>query len=169
MMKQLKFLLFAAILFAGIQTASAQAKVAHIDMQELAKDMPDMKNANAQLEKIRSTHETQVTTMINELKAKAKQYDAEAAQTTDAVNKTREQELGDMQNRIEQYRQTAGEDLNKKRQELFLPILDKIQAAIKKVAQAKGYQYVLDASQGGGILVADGPNLLADVKKELGF
>ena len=41
--------------------------------------------------------------------------------------------------------------------------------SLDKVAKAKGYQYVLDSSTGSGVLLADGPDLLADVKKELGF
>ena len=43
-MKQLKTLLIAAALFIGAnQTISAQAKVAHIDVQELMTTMPEMK------------------------------------------------------------------------------------------------------------------------------
>ena len=41
--------------------------------------------------------------------------------------------------------------------------------AIEKVAAAQGFDYVLDASEGGGVLVSKGKNLLPDVKKELGF
>ena len=32
-----------------------------------------------------------------------------------------------------------------------------------------GVQYVLDSTVGSGVLLADGMDLLADVKKELGF
>lgn len=49
------------------------------------------------------------------------------------------------------------------------PILEKAQNAIQKVAKTQGFQYVLDATPGAGVLVADGKDLLADVKKELGF
>ncbi len=42
-------------------------------------------------------------------------------------------------------------------------------ATSDKVSKAQGYQYVLDSTQGGGVLVADGKDLLADVKTELGF
>ena len=41
--------------------------------------------------------------------------------------------------------------------------------AIKKVAKEKGFNYVIDATLGSGLLVADGTDLLADVKKSLGF
>jgi outer membrane protein len=44
--------------------------------------------------------------------------------------------------------------------------MDRAKAAIEKVGKAKGYQYIVDAS---GLLLADGPDLTGDVKKELGF
>ena len=53
--------------------------------------------------------------------------------------------------------------------DLIKPIMEKAQAAIQKVARAKGIQYVLDSTVGSGVLLADGVDLLADVKKELGF
>ena len=49
------------------------------------------------------------------------------------------------------------------------PLYDKARTAIEKVASAQGFDYVLDASQGGGVLVANGKNIMPDVKKELGF
>ena len=49
----------------------------------------------------------------------------------------------------------------------LLPILTKAQQAIHKVARAKGYKYVMDSTIGGGVIMADGPDLMADVKKEL--
>jgi outer membrane protein len=74
-----------------------------------------------------------------------------------------------MGSRIQQFQQTAGKDLQQKELDLYKPILEKAQAAIQKVAKAKGFQYVLDSTTGSGVLVADGTDLLADVKKELGF
>ena len=47
--------------------------------------------------------------------------------------------------------------------------MEKAQAAVKKVAKAKGITYVLDATTGSGVIVADGEDLLVAVKKELGF
>jgi outer membrane protein len=49
------------------------------------------------------------------------------------------------------------------------PITDKAKAAIQKVARAQGFEYVLDSTVGGGVILADGKDLMADVKKELGF
>ena len=46
------------------------------------------------------------------------------------------------------------------------PLIEKARASIEKVGKAKGFQYVLDASS---VLLADGPNITADVKKDLGY
>ena len=46
------------------------------------------------------------------------------------------------------------------------PILEKARTAIEKVGRSQGYQYVLDSSS---LLLAEGKDLLVDVKKELGI
>ena len=74
--------------------------------------------------------------------------------------------MQDMGQRIQQYRDTAQKQLQDKETEIVKPIMDKAKAAIIKTAKAKGYQYVMDAS---ALIVADGPNLFEDVKKELKF
>jgi outer membrane protein len=74
-----------------------------------------------------------------------------------------------MQKRIQDYQENASKELQTKQEAIVKPILEKAKAAIQKVAKAKGYQYVLDSTIGAGVLVADGPDLSADVKKELGF
>ena len=169
-MKQLKSLLIAAILFVGFsQTVSAQAKVAHINVSELMTASPEMKAANAQLEKLTKTYDTQYQTMVDEFRKKVAQYEKEASTVTDAVNETRGKEAQDMQKRIQDYQQNASKELQEKQEAIYKPILEKAKTAIQKVAKAKGYQYVLDATTGSGLLVADGPDLLADVRKELGF
>ncbi|MEL1243752.1 OmpH family outer membrane protein [Flavobacterium sp. DGU11] len=169
-MKQMKSLLIAALLLVGIsQTVSAQTKVAHINVNELMAAMPDMKTANAQLEKLTKTYDTDYNAMVTEFRNKVAQYEKEAATVTEAVNETRSKEVQDMQKRIQEYQQSASKELQQKQEDTYKPIIEKAKAAIQKVAKAKGYQYVLDSSSGGGVLVSDGPDLTVDVKKELGF
>ena len=71
-----------------------------------------------------------------------------------------------MQKRIVDYRDNAQKELQTKEQDITKPIIDKVRASIQKVGKAKGYQYILNGSE---LLLADGPNLTADVKKDLGF
>ena len=74
-----------------------------------------------------------------------------------------------MQQSIREYQGQAQQDLQKKEYDLSKPLIDKAIAAIKKVSTAQGFEYVLDSTNGGCVLVANGKDLMADVKKELGF
>jgi len=167
MMKQLKTLLIAAALFIGVsQTMNAQAKTAHVDVSEIMAKMPAMLEGQKQLEKLNQTYNADYKTMVDEYQAKLKKYDAESSTVSEKVNQDRAVEIQDMQKRIRDYGENAQKELQQKEQDLFKPIQEKIKAAIQKVGKAKGYQYVLDSAM---ILLADGPNITADVKKELGF
>ena len=165
-MKQIKTLLIAAIALVGFQTVNAQAKTAHVDVNELMSKMPAVLDAQNQLKKLSDTYTAEYKTMVEEYQGKLKKYDTEASTVTDAVNQTRQQEVQDMAKRISDYQETAQKDLQKKESDLMKPITDKVKASIQKVGKAKGYQYVINASD---LLLADGPDLTADVKKDLGF
>ena len=167
-MKQLKTLAIAIVLFIGTQV-SAQTKVAHIDVQALMTSMPEMKTAQDQMKKIQDTYDKDYKNMVAEYQTKLQKYDQESATAGDALNETRSKEMQDMGSRIQQFQQNAQKELGQKEMDLIKPIMEKAQAAIKKVAKEKGFNYVLDSTTGSGVLVADGTDLLADVKKSLGF
>lgn len=169
-MKHLKSLLFATALFIGATSfMTAQSKVAHINTQELVRSMPETKAAEAEIQKLGKTYEAEIQASLTELQNKAKQYQAEADGQTQAENEKRAIEIDGMRQSIGQYQQQAQQDIQKKELELLKPITDKAKAAILKVARAQGFQYVLDSSEGSGVIMADGKDLLPDVKKELGF
>ncbi len=158
--------MIAAIALVGFQTVNAQAKTAHVDVNELMSKMPAVLDAQNQLKKLSDTYTAEYKTMVEEYQGKLKKYDTEASTVTDAVNQTRQQEVQDMAKRISDYQETAQKDLQKKESDLMKPITDKVKASIQKVGKLKGYQYVINASD---LLLADGPDLTADIKKDLGF
>lgn len=169
-MKQFKTLLFAAALLVGATSFTyAQSKVAHINTQELVASMPEMKDAQSQMDQLAKTYEAEIKELATALQNKMKQYDAEATSQTDEENAKRVQEVQGMENNIRQYQANAQKDMQQKELDLLKPITEKAKAAILKVARAQGFEYVLDSSQGGGVIMADGKDLLADVKTELGF
>ena len=166
-MKRLKSLLIAGVLFLGtMQTMNAQAKTAHVDVNEIISKMPAVIEAKKQLEKLQATYDTEYKTMVDEYQAKIKKYDQEAETVGEAVNATRQTEVQDLIKRITDYGENAKKELQKKESDLVSPLIDKIKASIIKVGKAKGFQYVLNGAE---LLLADGPDLTADVKKDLGF
>jgi outer membrane protein len=166
-MKQIKTLLIAGILFFGAnQTINAQAKTAHVDVSEIMAKMPAMLEAQKQLEKLSGTYDADYKKMVEEYQTKLKKYEAESATVTEAVNGERSKEVQDMQKRIVDFRDNAQKELQQKESDIVKPLMEKVRASIQKVGKAKGFQYVLDGST---LLLADGPNLTLDVKKDLGF
>ena len=169
-MKHLKSLLLAATLILSASlTLQAQSKVEHINTQELVESMPDMKSAKSELEKLAKTYETDIQAMATELQNKITQYDAESSTKTDEENGKRLQEVQSMEQSIRQYQAQAQQDLQKKELDLLRPITEKAKNAILKVGNAQGFDYVLDSSQGQGVIMANGKDLLTDVRTELGF
>lgn len=169
-MKHFKTFLFAAALFIGATSfTQAQSKVAHINTQDLIKAMPEMNTAQAEMDKLGKTYEADIQAMVTEYQNKLKQYEAEAATKTDEENQKRSMEIQTMQQNIQQYQGEAQQQMQKKEIDLLKPITEKAKAAILKVARAQGFDYVLDSTQGGGVIMADGKNLIDDVKKELGI
>jgi outer membrane protein len=169
-MKHLKTLVLAtALLIGSTSIMNAQSKVAHINTQELVTSMPETKAAQAELDKLRKTYQADLQTMQTELENKIKQYDAEAASQTDEENSKRVQEVQGMQQSIQQYGGQAQQDMQKKELDLLKPITERARIAIQKVAREQGFQYVLDSTQGQGVILADGKDLMTDVRKELGF
>lgn len=167
-MKKIKMLLmsvFCVITFNSI----AQSKIAHINTTELVASMPEMNEAKSELEKLAKTYETDIQTMAAELQSKVKQYDAEAGTAGDEENAKRLQEVQGMEQSIRQYQAQAQQELQKKEFDLLKPITERAQAAINKVADALGFDYVLDSTQGQGVIVSNGTDLMEEVKKELGF
>ncbi|GAA4276970.1 OmpH family outer membrane protein [Aquimarina mytili] len=169
-MKQFRTLLVALALTIGTSGfVNAQSKVAHIASQELVESMPAYKAAKSEIEKLNKTYDAEIRNMVLELQTTMKKYQAEAPTKTEEENAKRAQEVQATEKSITDYRQNALQDLQKKEIELMKPIYEKARTSIQKVARAQGFQYVLDSTTGTGVIMADGKDLMADVKKDLGI
>ena len=77
--------------------------------------------------------------------------------------------LREFEENIRQYQLNSNNEIQELRNQLIAPILNEVREAIKKVGVAQGFDYVLDSTEGGGVLMAEGKDLTSDVKSELGF
>ena len=169
-MKNLKKVVLAvAFIIAATSFVNAQSKLAHINVSELLAEMPEMIAAQAELKKLSETYRVDIESSMTELKNKYTQYSNEASSMSEEENQKRALELQGFEKNIGEAQQAAQQELAKKQAELFKPISEKAQTAIENVAAAQGYDYVLDSTQGGGVIIAKGKDLLSDVKQELGF
>ncbi len=168
-MKQMKSLFIAVALMFGVSQFVNAQKVAHINIQELVEKHPDMIKANKMLQDMADRYEKDYKESVNEYQTILQKYIAEEGAVSEEVNKQRGTELENMQKSLQDFGANARKTLEEKEQELKKPIAEKVTDAVKKVGRAKGYEYVLDSSLGSGVLLSDGPDLLVDVKKELGI
>ncbi|PHR69946.1 MAG: hypothetical protein COA67_09115 [Lutibacter sp.] len=165
-MKNLKTLLLIAVIALGFNNVQAQSKVAHINLQELISLMPETKVMKTTLEKLEKTNIDDLKAEDAILQAKYKKFQTELANQTKEENEKRQLEIEQGKRKLQAGAQAAQNDLNIKNNELVQPIIEKADKAVKAVAKAQGFDYVLDSSV---LLVANGTNLLSLVKAHLGI
>lgn len=128
-------------------TATAQElKFGHINMQEVVFLMDEMDSARVQLEKFNQDIQTTYNAMIEEYNTKISTYEQMSANWTPSVLATKQQEIQDLQSRLQQYQQNAQMDINNLQQQLMAPISQKANEAVSKVGKANGLIYVFDLS-----------------------
>ena len=167
-----KFFLLAACSLFLATFASAQ-KYAIIDTKYILDKMPDYKTAQAQLDNTAKAWQKEIDDMQNDLDKMYKSYDAEQVMLSDDLKKKREDQLFAKEKTLRdlQRKRFGFEgDLFKKRQELIQPIQNKVYNAVQKLAVQRGYDFILDKSEGITVIFAD-PKLEKsdDVLRELGI
>jgi outer membrane protein len=156
-----------AMMLALPMLASAQ-KFGHINTQELFALMPEVNQIKLKMDTVNSQYENQLAMMQEEIQKKMQDYQAQEATMPDAVKQIRQQELQEMNQRIQLFYQTAEQDIQKKQQELLTPVHEKMVKAIKVVGDREGYTYIFDSA--AMQYIADGANdVMSAVKKELGI
>lgn len=166
-----KTLLLVCLLVTGMLAFSQ--KYAIIDTRYILDKIPEYKEAQKQLDDIAADWQKEIDQQQAALDKMYKDYEAEQVMLPDDLKRKREDQLvlKDKELRNLQRQRFGFEgDLFKKRQELIKPIQDKVYNAVQKLSVARGYDFVLDKSEGITIIFAD-PKLdkSEDVLKELGI
>ena len=154
-MKKMIFVLLACS-FLGAGTAlqvNAQNKLGHINSDELLLAMPERDSILVILEEQRQSIIRQSEELNVEYNQKYESYLLQRDSLSPLIAKTKEDELTDYANRIQTFEAAAQQELQAAQQELFQPILDKAQKAIKEVSEENGFTYVFDVSPQGGMVV----------------
>jgi len=171
----MKKILFSAVLVVFLlgsfsSYAQSKGKMGHIDSNSLLMLMPERATATKAIEEHAKQLQEQLQTMSQEFETKYADYTEKQATMSDLIKKNKEQELADLQKRIQDFQTTAQQDLQNKEQELMQPIIDKAKKAIEDVAKEKGYDYVFDTSVGALVYWPESSDdLLPLVKKKLGI
>lgn len=139
------FVLGILLLSAGFANAQAP-KFGHIDLQALIGLMPERAAAEKQYSAFQKELEDALGDMQKELQSKFVEYSNKKDSLTETVRKMKEEDLNAMNERIQNYQQSASQQLQAKQGELLKPVFDKADKAIKEVGAEKGLLYVFDMS-----------------------
>lgn len=163
-----KLLIIAALLLPMMVSAQ---KIGRINTSALLEIMPEVKEMSANLDSLNAQWENMLVSMQNEIKEKAAKYESDMAKgsMTDAQKQFYEEDLYNLQQRLQTTYQTAQADVQQKQEEWFKPIKEKISAAIKKVGKDKGYAYIMEEAAMLYYSETDTYDVFNDVKKELGL
>jgi outer membrane protein len=169
-MKKAIFILGALVML-GTAVNAQTAKFGHVDSNEIIQAMPELKKAQEALQAHAKELEEAMAGMQREFQTKYQDYQAKYETLSAVLRKSREDELQDIQRRVEQFRQTAQQELQNKEMELQQPIIDKVQNAIEEVGKENNFTYIFDATPGHGVLYKGNTanNVTPMVKKKLGI
>ena len=172
-MKLNKFYTLVVIsLFIGI-LANAQTKYAVINTKYILEKIPEYKEADKKLKALGDQWQLEIDSKQMALDKMYKNYEAEQFMLSEELKKKREEELFIKEKELRdlQKKRFGYEgDLFKERQKLVKPIQDKVYNAVQDMAVRRGYDFILDKSEGITIIFAD-PKLdkSEDILKQLGI
>ena len=170
-MKKYLFLLFGVLLFATCNI-NAQ-RYAIIDTKYILSKIPDYVDADKKLQLLSDQWQKEIDDKQAELDKMNKDFEVEQYMLSDELKKKREAEIAAKEKDIRDLQKKRfgyDGDLFKQRQRIVKPIQDKIFTAIQKIAVARGYDFILDKSEGITVIFAD-PKLdkSDDVLREMGI
>jgi len=168
----MKKILVACLLVAGMSTGLVQAqkdlKLGYINSTELLSSLPETKAADSTLKQLDNSYRKSLQYEIEKYKEMMEAYKSGGDTLPNYIKAKREEEIMKKQEAIQKLDQEIPYLLQEKRQELYLPIIDKVTAIIKEVAKENGFTYIFEASQGAGLVFYDnGTNVMDLVKKKM--
>ena len=169
-MKKL-FISLAIVLFASFSFAQ---KTVYVDSEYILNKVPSYKEAQKQIDNLTKQWQTEIEEKHAGLDAMYKQYQIDKVLLSNDMKSKKEQEIIDKEKELKELQKKRfgpDGDRFKKEQELIKPIQDEIYNAIKELASAQGYAFVLDASSSSlSILYSDVKYDISDeVLKKLGY
>lgn len=140
-----KILLTLAVVLVSF-TGFAQQKFAHVNLQELVQLMPEMDEARAAINASSTEAQETYQAMVDEFNTKYQTYQQKASGWTTAIRESKEKELTEIQQRIQEFGASIEQELQQQQQQLMAPIYEKAQNTVNDLAKRGGYIYVFEQS-----------------------
>lgn len=172
---KIKLVLTALVLLGSLSmNAQTSVKIGWTNVDFILQSLPDFKDIQTKLSTEMAQYEKLYNEKLTEAQKLMEDYQKNAATMSEVIRKDKEKVLQNKQQELQELQQNSESALQTKRQELLMPVMDKIQNAINDVAKENGYTYVLNSDAGMGttmvLLVApENDNITNLVLKKLGI
>lgn len=137
--------------FALFATLSLSAQnFGYVNTQELIQSIPEVKEANSNIETFRNQLQKKGQDMIKNLQTKyaGLEQKRERGELSPKQIETEAEKLRAEEQQIMTFEQESQQQILKKSEDLLQPLRNKIQTAIDQVASENGYTYIFDYSTG---------------------
>lgn len=138
-----KILVIAAVVLTLPVIAAAQ-KFGVVDVNTIFTAMPETTAAQNQLQEASKKYEGEFSKLQEEINKKIQEYQGLAADTPESIKERRQQEIQELGQKVDTFRNTASQDLERQQQQLMMPIQQKLSDAIKAVGQEGGYTFIFE-------------------------
>ncbi|TNE71588.1 MAG: OmpH family outer membrane protein [Bacteroidetes bacterium] len=161
----MKKLLLALIVVVSAGAAMAQMKIGHVNSQQLLDTMQSRKIAMQKLADFEKEGVAELRAMEEDLNKAIANYQAKMKDLSPVMQQIEEEKLMKKQQALEDRQQSLQYEMQAYSNELNQPILSRVQEAVKRVAELKKLNYVIDESV--TLYFAGGIDITADVAAEL--
>ena len=161
---------FLALAVLCASAAGAEQKIGYIDSDILRDKMPEFKDMQRQLDRLKQQYEKEAMDRQSELMKLQEDFRKQELLMSDARKAEMQAQFEESTIELQQFTQDkfgpAGELFNKNR-ELSEPIFLMINDALKEVARAEGFDFVFDTAMGGIFMFDDQKYNLTDELLEM--
>jgi outer membrane protein len=159
-----------AIAIIGTAITLHAQKFGHVTSEQLLVAMPEYDSAQMKVEELRQHYTLEIERIQVEINKKIEEFSASEAAMSDLIKEAKASEIQELQARLQNYSQTAQQDLQQQGGMVMQPVMDKARKAIDEVAKENGLMYVFDLSAGNPIYTSEESlDMLPLVKAKLGL
>ncbi|MBW7936201.1 MAG: OmpH family outer membrane protein [Flavobacteriales bacterium] len=155
------------VLIAASRIDVDSKKFGYINSMEILYLMPEINTVQSDLEAYSKELDADYQVMVDDYKKKATEYQKKEKEWSEAVRSVKQDELIEMEQRLQKTQQAFEDELMEKQQKLLAPLISKVEGAINDVAKEKGLSYVFDTSKGMLLYADKADEITKDVKVKL--
>jgi outer membrane protein len=159
-----------SMMLIGCFSLQAQ-KFGFLNSAALLQEMPEVKEAEANLETLQKQLQARGQKLLEEFQTKYADLERRHNEGGIAPKdlEAEAQKLREEEANLGKYEQDMQRQILEKREALLQPILDRVNAAIKALAEEENYTYIFDSSSGVLLYADDSTDVTAKVKAKLGM